>query len=308
MEKITDISSFSAQKPSVVTIGTFDGVHIGHQKIIRKLVDSGKKEELIPTVFTFFPHPRMVVQHDNGLKLIHTFDEKIQMMQHYGVQQLVIQPFDEAFSRLTAEEFVKNMLVDKLDARKVIIGYDHRFGRNRTADISDMRNFGKKYGFEVEEISVHEIDEVSVSSTKIRNALAEGDVKTAAKYLGHPYCLSGTVIHGMKIGRTLGYPTANIKVNETYKLIPKDGIYLVYSTINKKRIYGMLSIGNNPTIESKGKSIEVYYFDFNEDLYDKNLKINFLQKLREEQKFDSLEALKAQLQEDERTSREIMAD
>ena len=291
----------------MLTIGTFDGVHLGHQKIVERVVTTARQEGLLATVFTFFPHPRMVVQHDKGLKLIHTLEEKKQLLQQLGVDLLVVQPFNEAFAQLTAEEFVSTILVEHLNVKKVIIGYDHRFGRNRTANIDDMRLFGKKYGFAVEEISVQEVDEVSVSSTKIREALNKGDVTTAEHYLGTPYSLTGRVVHGLKLGRTLGYPTANIQVTEEYKLIPKDGVYAVYSYIDGRKVYGMMSIGKNPTIERKGASIEVYFFDFNGDLYDQKLTIEFVQYLREEQKFATIDLLKKQLQDDETAARKAIA-
>jgi len=307
VREITDITTFTTQQPTVLTIGTFDGVHLGHQKIIERVVTTARQEGLLATIFTFFPHPRMVVQHDKSLKLIHTLEEKKQLLQRLGVDLLVVQPFNEAFAQLTAEEFVSTILVQHLNVKKVIIGYDHRFGRNRTANINDMRLFGEKYGFAVEEISVQEVDEVSVSSTKIREALNKGDVTTAEHYLGTPYSLTGTVIHGLKLGRTLGYPTANIQVTEDYKLIPKDGVYAVYSYIGERKVYGMMSIGKNPTIEGKGASIEVYFFDFNGDLYDRELTIYFVKYLREERKFSSVALLKKQLQDDETTARKAIA-
>jgi len=307
VREITDITTFTTQQPTVLTIGTFDGVHLGHQKIIERVVATARQEGLLATIFTFFPHPRMVVQHDKSLKLIHTLEEKKQLLQRLGVDLLVVQPFNEAFAQLTAEEFVSTILVQHLNVKKVIIGYDHRFGRNRTANINDMRLFGEKYGFAVEEISVQEVDEVSVSSTKIREALNKGDVTTAEHYLGTPYSLTGTVVHGLKLGRTLGYPTANIQVTEDYKLIPKDGVYAVYSYIDARKVYGMMSIGKNPTIEGKGASIEVYFFDFNGDLYDRELTIYFVKYLREERKFSSVALLKKQLQDDETTARKAIA-
>ena len=307
MREITDITTFTTQQPTVLTIGTFDGVHLGHQKIVERVVTIARQEGLLATVFTFFPHPRMVVQHDKGLKLIHTLEEKKQLLQQLGVDLLVVQPFNEAFAQLTAEEFVSSILVQRLNVKKVIIGYDHRFGRNRTANIDDMRLFGKKYRFAVEEISVQEVDEVSVSSTRIREALNKGDVTTAEHYLGTPYSLTGRVVHGLKLGRTLGYPTANIQVTEDYKLIPKDGVYAVYSYIRGRKVYGMMSIGKNPTIEGKGASIEVYFFDFNGDLYDQKLTIEFVQYLREEQKFATIDLLKKQLQDDETAARKAIA-
>lgn len=306
VRELFDIANFRSDKGSVVTIGTFDGVHLGHQKIISKLVEEAKQKNWLATIFTFFPHPRMVIQQDNTLKLIQTLDEKKQVLQALGIDQLITYPFDKSFSEMSAEMFVEEILVNQLNAKKVIIGYDHRFGKNRTANIDDMRFFGKKYGFEVEEISAQEIDEVSVSSTKIREALNLGNVKKAWNYLGRPFSITGKVVHGLKIGRTIGYPTANIEIEAPYKLVPKDGIYVVYSFIDQNKIYGMMSIGKNPTFEEKEASIEVFFFDFNKDIYERNLQVYFIEHLRDEQKFDSANSLKNQLQEDEKRSREII--
>ena len=255
MREITDITTFTSEKPTVITIGTFDGVHLGHQKIIKRVVETAHKNGLLATVFTFFPHPRMIVQHDQQLKLIHTLAEKKQFLQSLGVDLLIVQPFDEAFANLSAEAFVSELLVKHLRAQKVIIGYDHHFGKNRTANIDNMRLFGEQYGFSVEEIPVQEVDEVSVSSTKIRQALNEGKVEVAEHYLGVPYSFTGKVVHGLKLGRTIGFPTANLQVEASYKLIPKDGVYVVYSLIEERKVYGMMSIGKNPTIQGKGASI-----------------------------------------------------
>lgn len=307
MIEITDISTFTSPKPTVITIGTFDGVHLGHQKIINKVVESARRENLLATIFTFFPHPRMIVQHDNSLKLIHTLSEKKEALKALGVDLLIVQPFNEEFANLTAEDFVHKLLVERLNAKKVIIGYDHRFGKGRTADIKDMERFGEQYGFAVEEIPVEEINEVSVSSTAIRNALLAGKMDIAERYLAAPYSLTGTVVHGMKLGRSIGYPTANIVVDDKYKLIPKDGVYAVYSLINQQKVYGMMSIGKNPTIEGKGSSIEVHFFDFNSNIYDQQITIYFIKYLREEQKFDSIELLKQQIANDETAARKAIA-
>ena len=307
MIEITDISTFTSPKPTVITIGTFDGVHLGHQKIINKVVESARRENLLATIFTFFPHPRMIVQHDNSLKLIHTLSEKKEALKALGVDLLIVQPFNEKFANLTAEDFVHKLLVERLNAKQVIIGYDHRFGKGRTADIKNMERFGEQYGFAVEEIPVEEINEVSVSSTAIRNALLSGKMDIAERYLAAPYSLTGTVVHGMKLGRSIGYPTANIVVDDKYKLIPKDGVYAVYSLINQQKVYGMMSIGKNPTIEGKGSSIEVHFFDFNNDIYDQQITIYFIKYLREEQKFDSIELLKQQIANDETAARKAIA-
>ena len=295
MKIITDISNFNSFAPSVVTIGTFDGVHIGHQKILERVILASKKEKLIPTVFTFFPHPRIVLNPSEPLKLLQTIEERSQTLEEKGIEQLVIQPFDQNFANLSAQEFVENILHKKLNAKKIIIGYDHRFGKNRAANISDLKEFAKIFHFDVEEISAQEVSDISISSTKIRNALNQGDINIANQYLGYHFSLTGKVIHGMKLGRTLGFPTANISIENSYKIIPKIGVYLVYSIINGNKTYGMLSIGENPTIENKGASIEVHFFDFNQDLYDSYISIHFLDFLREEHKFPNLESLKKQL-------------
>lgn len=307
MREITDITTFTSEKPTVITIGTFDGVHLGHQKIIKRVVETAHKNGLLATVFTFFPHPRMIVQHDQQLKLIHTLTEKKQFLQSLGVDLLIVQPFNEAFANLSAEAFVSELLVKHLRVQKVIIGYDHHFGKNRTANIDNMRHFGEQYGFSVEEIPVQEVDEVSVSSTKIRQALNEGKVEIAEHYLGVPYSFIGKVVHGLKLGRTIGFPTANLQVEASYKLIPKDGVYVVYSLIEGRKVYGMMSIGKNPTIQGKGASIEVYFFDFNQDLYGQDLTIYFVKYLREERKFSSVSLLKKQIQDDETAARKAIA-
>ncbi|AMD85216.1 riboflavin kinase / FMN adenylyltransferase [Capnocytophaga haemolytica] len=307
MKIITDLSNFTADRGTVVTIGTFDGVHCGHQKIIKRLTEAAKAEGLLSTVFTFFPHPRMIVQHDTQLRLLHTLAEKQTLLAALGVDLLIVQPFDKKFSQMSAEEFVEELLVKHLRVQKVIIGYDHRFGKNRTADIRDMHRFGEHYGFAVEEISAQEVDEVSVSSTKVREALLSGQVEKAESYLGVPYSLTGKVVHGQKLGRTLGYPTANIQVEEDYKLIPADGVYVVYSLLEGRKVYGMMSIGKNPTIADKGSSIEVHFLDYDGDLYDKSLTVYFIKYLRAEQKFASVAALQQQIEQDEEQSRKAIA-
>ncbi|MEB3003816.1 bifunctional riboflavin kinase/FAD synthetase [Capnocytophaga sp. G2] len=304
MQLVTDTTHFQSPKESTLTIGTFDGIHIGHQRIIAQVVDTARQRHLIPTVLTFFPHPRMVLNPSAPIALIQTIEERANLLEKYGIEQLVIQPFDKEFASLTAEDYVKEVLVKKLKAKVIIIGYDHRFGKNRSAGIEELKAFGEQYHFEVIEIPVQEVDSLSVSSTKIRNALNQGNIEQATHYLGYPFSLSGKVVHGQKIGRTLGYPTANIQVANTHKLIPKIGVYAVYSIIEGEKIYGMLSIGKNPTIEGKGESIEVYFFDFDKDLYEKEIRVYFVAFLREEVKFHSLEALKTQLKMDESIARQ----
>ncbi len=292
------IYDFSTQKKTVFTLGTFDGVHLGHTKIIERLLNSSNEEEQ-SLVLTFFPHPRMVLQKESDIQLLNTIDERIYLLEKAGLQNLIIHPFDQTFSRLTAEEFVKNILVDIFNIKKIIIGHDHRFGRNRTANIDDLIRFGKEHNFEVEQISAQEVDAVSISSTKIRNALAEGKIELANEYLGYSYFFTGTVIPGKKLGRTIGFPTANLKIEENYKLIPAQGVYAVTCLVGTKSVYGMLNIGTNPTVDGQTISIEVHLFDFNADLYHQKITVSVLKRIRDEQKFASIDDLKTQLSKDQ---------
>ena len=244
----------------------------------------------------------MVLQGESEVKLLNTLSEKIDLLEKIGVQNLVIHPFDITFSRLTAEEFVKTVLIDQFDIKKIIIGYDHRFGRNRTANIDDLIAFGKQYDFEVEQISVQEIDAVSISSTKIRNALMEGNMALANEYLGYEYFLTGTIVRGKQLGRTIDFPTANLQMEENYKLIPRNGVYVVKSTINQKTVFGMMNIGLNPTVAGENLAIEIHFFDFDEELYDQKISVSLLEYLRPEQKFESIAFLKQQLEKDRNAS------
>ena len=295
------INDFTSTKKTILTLGTFDGVHLGHKKILSKLIQNSANKEFESLVLTFFPHPRMVLQEGSALKLLNTITEKVALIEELGIENIVIHPFDEAFSRLTAEEFVRDVLVEKFQIHKIIIGYDHRFGRNRTADINDLIGFGLEYGFEVEQISVKEINDISVSSTKIRTALQEGNMNLANSYLGYTYFISGTVVKGKQLGRTIGYPTANLQIAETFKLIPQNGVYIVQSQIQNKVVFGMMNIGNNPTVGGQQQSIEVFFLDFEADLYQKELQVSILQRIRSEKKFNSIEELKEQLHIDEQT-------
>lgn len=240
----------------------------------------------------------MVLQQNSDIKLLNTIEEKQQLLEQIGLDTLIIHPFDKSFSELSAEEFVKNILIEKLNIKKIIIGYDHRFGKNRSAGIEDLVIFGEKYGFEVEQIPAQEIDEVSVSSTKIRKALEEGHIALANSYLGYNYFFNATVIEGRKLGRTIGFPTANLKVSEDYKLIPQIGVYVVEGLLNGQKFKGMMNIGYKPTVDGKNLSIEVHFFDFEQDIYGKSLQISVVERIREEQKFASVEALQKQLEQD----------
>jgi riboflavin kinase/FMN adenylyltransferase len=282
----------------VVTIGTFDGVHLGHKKVIAKIISNAEELNCESTVLTFFPHPRVVLQNGESLKLLNTIEEKKLLLESFGIANLIIHPFDKEFSQLSAEDFVKKILVEQIQIQKIIIGYDHRFGTNRSADINDLIVFGKKYGFEVEQIEAQEIDEIAISSTKIRTSLEDGAITLANEYLGYNYFFSGIVVKGNQIGRTIDFPTANIQIDEAYKLIPKNGVYFVKSKINNKPVFGMMNIGTRPTVEGKNQTIEVHFFDFDQDLYDKKITIEMIDFIREELKFESVESLKNQLHKD----------
>lgn len=291
-----------------MTIGTFDGVHIGHQKIIERLVSAAKAGNLESAILTFFPHPRMVLQKDADIKLINTIEERKQILEQSGIDHLIVHPFTQQFSRLSAREFVRDILVNKLKAKKVIIGYDHRFGRNRTADINDLREFGREYEFEVEEISKQDVEDVAVSSTKIRKALLEGRVEKANSYLSYPFSLAGTVVKGKGLGKQFEFPTANLRVEESYKLIPKNGVYVVRSVIDEEVVFGMMSIGTNPTVGGTDKTIETNFFDLEKDLYGKYLSIELLTRIRDEKKFDNVEGLKTAMKQDQAFSLQYIRD
>ncbi len=302
MKIFNSINDFNSTRKTVLTLGTFDGVHIGHKKILERVTQKNSDENVESLVLTFFPHPRMVLEEKSDVKLLNTLHEKIDLLQKIGLDNLVIQPFDEKFALLTAQEFVKTVLVDKFHVKKIIIGYDHRFGKNRTGNIDDLISFGKQYNFEVEQISVQEVEDVSVSSTKIRKALQEGNMYLANDYLGYDYFLTGIVTLGKQLGRTIGYPTANLQIQENYKLIPKNGVYVVKSILNQKVYYGMMNIGFNPTVDGQHLSIEIHYFDFDTDLYNQQISVSILKFIRNEQKFQSVISLKEQLEKDKRTA------
>ncbi len=303
MITIKDISNFSTQEKTFITIGTFDGVHFGHQKIVKKLVAEAKKANKKSVLLTFFPHPRMVLQKGATIELINTITERTKLLEKTGLDYLIIHPFSIAFSRTTALEFVRETLVNRLNISKLIIGYDHHFGKNREGNIEQLSEYSHLYDFVVEEIPAQDIDDVSVSSTKIRRALASGNLKTANIYLGYNFMLNGAVVNGKELGGKIGFPTANIEVKEDYKLIPKTGVYVVQSSIENCTVFGMMNIGNRPTLNGNHQTIEVHFFDFNQDLYHQNLTIELLYFLRNEEKFNSIESLVIQLKKDEETAR-----
>ena len=302
MKIVTKIENYLEEKPCILTIGTFDGVHIGHQEIIHNLITEARKKNILAVVLTFFPHPRMVLQKNSEIKLIDSIEDKQKILASLGLDVLVVHPFSEEFSRLTPLEFTRDILVNTFNISKVIIGYDHRFGRNREASITDLRQFSSVYGFEVEEIPAQEIASVNVSSTKIRAALEEGDIEKVNQFLNRPFLLTGKVTRGAGLGRTINFPTANIEIKETYKLCPPNGVYRVQSIIDGKQVLGMMNIGVRPTMGGNNKTIEVHFFEFNNDLYQQTLSIEILSKIREEQKFDSVEELQNQLKKDKKKS------
>lgn len=306
METYSSAFEYQNERQSVVTIGTFDGVHIGHKAILNRLVQTAKKENLDSAVLTFFPHPRMVLQQNSEIKLINTINERISLLEKTGLDHVIIHPFTKEFSRMTASEYVEDILVNGLNVKKVIIGYDHRFGRNRTANIENLKEFGKIFDFEIEEISAKEIDDVAVSSTKIRNALNRGDVETANNYLNYEFMISGEIVKGKAIGRTINFPTANLHLEENYKLIPKNGVYIVKSKIDQNDIFGITSIGTNPTVGGIDKTIETHFLDFDQDLYGKTITIEFLKFIRDEAVFDSIDQLKKAIAQDEAIAKQFL--
>lgn len=307
MKVYRGLEEFEKLDNAVMTTGTFDGVHQGHRKILDRLMEVAKKSNGESVLLTFFPHPRMVLQPESDLKLINTIDEKIELLRKEGIDHLIIQPFTKEFSRTTSLEFVRDILVNQIGTKKLVIGYDHHFGRNREGSFDHLKEFGPIYGFEVEEISVQDVDNVNVSSTKVRKALEEGEVHVAANYLGHSFFIKGEVVHGKKIGRELGYPTANLKIENPYKLIPGNGIYAVRVRRGDDLYEGMLNIGIRPTIGvSQTISVEVNLFDFNEEIYGERLTVHFIKRIRCEKKFDSKDALIAEMQKDKVKAQQLL--
>jgi len=301
------LEEFPQLDHAVVTIGTFDGVHIGHQQITRRLRELADQSGAQTVVLTFFPHPRMVLQpDDNNLKLITTLQEREQLLRMCGIDHLIVQPFDKEFSRMSAIEFVRDVLVKRIGMKTLVIGYDHHFGRNREGSYKDLEEMAPVYGFRLEEIPEQVVNEVAVSSTKIRQALLTGDVTAAAKLLGHNFTITGTVERGDQIGRTIGFPTANLSVTETYKLIPSEGIYAVRLRLRDVIYKGMLYIGNRPVVNGTKQNIEVNIFDFNEDIYGQSLVIELVVRLRDDKKIQTLDELRELLEEDRRNATKIL--
>ena len=296
-------------KNAIITQGTFDGVHLGHKKILDRLISGAKTKGGDSVLLTFHPHPRHVLFPDHdGPMILNTMDEKIELLESIGLDNIIILPFTHEFSRIPAVHFVRDLLVNQIKAVKIIVGYDHHFGRNREGDINILKELAPLYEFEVEEISAHEIDEINISSTKIRKALAVGDVETANRFLGYPYQLNGKIIPGKKLGRKLGYPTANMELDERLKLIPENGVYAVKVKIASRSLKGMMSIGFNPTVEEGNtkRHLEVNIFDFDEEVYGSDIRVELIKRIRNELKFDGLDELKDQMASDKLVTMEIL--
>jgi len=308
MKVYRSIEELPKIKNAIVTQGTFDGVHTAHKVIINRLKELAYINNGETVVITFDPHPRLVLfPNDYSLKLLHTLEEKIEALDKAGIDHLVIIPFTKEFSRLSSVQFIKDIIVNQIGTKILVIGYNHRFGKNREGSFEHLKKYSPLYGFEVVEISEQEVDEVAVSSTRIRKSLEAGDIKTANKYLGRNYEIQGSVLHGKKLGRTIGFPTANIYVSDKNKLIPDDGVYAVFVFVNNKKYSGMLNSGYRPTVNGKDHSIEVHLFDFNDDIYNHFITIKYVDKIREEIKFDSLDSLKNQLEKDKLRASQILA-
>lgn len=300
MKLYRNVSEFEPLAGTIVTVGTFDGVHVGHQIIIDRINELAKQSGSESVLLTFFPHPRLVLfPDDNELKLLSTLDERIARLEKSGIDHLIVHPFSVEFSRITALQYVMDILVKELNVSKLVIGYDHHFGRNREGNLEQLKQMAPEYGFEVEEIPAQEIDDVNVSSTKIRRALLEGDISKANEYLGYHYSITGLVVEGDKLGRSIGFPTANVTPAESYKLIPGTGVYSVVVKMGSLLYRGMANLGNRPTVSDSDKRVlEVHIFDFEGDIYGKEITVTFVDRIRNEIKFEGLDELKAQLEED----------
>ncbi|MCU0402174.1 MAG: bifunctional riboflavin kinase/FAD synthetase [Algoriphagus sp.] len=292
---------------AVVTSGTFDGVHLGHQKIIQRIREIARSIQGETVLITFWPHPRLVLYPtEHHLRLLSTFEEKANLLRQFGIDHLVTIPFTQEFSQMTSEQFIRKVLMEKIHTKKLVIGYDHRFGKNREGSFDYLQEHSTEFGFELEEISRQDVEEIGVSSTKIRKALESGDIRTATNYLGRPYELNGLVVKGQQIGRSIGFPTANIHIPNDYKLIPHDGVYAVEVKVEGVLYKAMLNIGNRPTVDGTRKTVEAHLFDFQGDLYNKLVTVYFREFIREEKKFESLEALKNQLVQDQKLAKSIL--
>ena len=300
------IEDFPSDVNTIVTIGTFDGVHKGHQIIINRINEIAKKQALESVVLTFDPHPRHVIYPDDQeLRLIHTLEEKIEALSKTGVQNLVLHKFTKEFSRTESVNFIRDFLVTKLNMKYMVVGFDHHFGKNRQGTFDNLIELSDVYGFKIEKIKPQNIGEVTISSTKIRNAILEGDCKKANTYLSANFSITGKVVQGNKIGSSIGYPTANIEIENQWKILPKNGVYAVKILLKNQQYFGMLNLGNRPSISDDSFAIEVHLFDFNATIYNEELKIEFIQRIRDEKHFLDLEKLKSQLKIDEINCKQI---
>lgn len=301
------LEGFTPVKNAVVTSGTFDGVHLGHQKILNRIREIARSIHGETVLITFWPHPRLVLYpNEHNLRLLSTFEEKAKLLRQFGIDHLITIPFTQEFSQMSSEAFIQKILIEAIQTKKLVIGYDHRFGKNREGSFDYLKANSKTLGFELEEISRQDVDEIGVSSTKIRKSLESGEVKMAMTYLGRQYELNGIVIKGQQIGRSIGFPTANIHIPNDYKLIPKDGVYAVEASVDGSLYKSMLNIGNRPTVNGTKKTVEANLFDFQGDLYDKQITVYFREFIRDEQKFENLDALKNQLILDQQTARSLL--
>jgi riboflavin kinase/FMN adenylyltransferase len=308
MKVYYNINEFERLNNAVVTIGTFDGVHKGHQKILNRLVQLASEKKGETVLLTFWPHPRQVLNPENkDIRVLSTIQEKIRLLSSRHIDHLLIIPFTKEFAELSSKEFIELILVNKIGTKHLIIGYDHKFGKNREGGFDQLIEHSSKYGFNVEEISREDIKNVGISSTVIRKALLEGDVKTAWEYLERPYSFSGKVVHGNQLGRTIGFPTANISIEDSSKLIPADGVYAVTGTVDNNNFKGMMNIGMRPTVNGKDRIIEVNIFDFNNDIYNMEIEVNIIAYLRKEEKYANIDILKEQLSKDKDASLKILS-
>jgi len=296
--------SFQKEKPVIATIGTFDGVHLGHRAILSELIQAAKTKNGESLIITFHPHPRSILfPEDTTLKVLQSLEEKLAALEELGIDKVLVIPFTRAFSEYSSSRFIKEILVDRIGISQLIIGYDHHFGKDRSGGLKELQAVGPEFGFDVAEIPALKVQEANVSSTKIRNALLEGNLEIATAYLGRPYQLSGKVVKGDQMGRTIGFPTANLELLEPLKLVPANGVYIVQAEVEQETYQGMMNIGYRPTVNGLGLRLEVHLLDVSLDLYDKNLTVRFLSSIRSEEKFPSLEALKTQLSKDKETTR-----
>ena len=302
MKVYLNINEFKTNSKTAVTTGTFDGVHSGHKVVINQLINAAKKIDGESVLLTFFPHPRMVLSPDDqGLRLLNTIEERILLLEQTGIDHLIVHPFSRSFSRLSSVEYIRDILVNNLNVSKLVIGYDHQFGRNREGSFQDLKQLSPLYNFTVEEIAAQEIQQINISSTKVRNSLLAGEIKAANQFLGYNYFIKGKVVKGDRVGRTIGFPTASIKVNEWYKLIPSKGVYAVKIKIFNTIYIGMLNIGNRPTLnDTDTETIEVNIINFEGDIYSEELEIEFYERVRGEQKFESIKLLQKQLEIDKK--------